>query len=148
MILKLSDNFSNIALILSNLRIFWVNSNFFLRLFHPLQFIIFSNPSQHSGQVSGLSFLWGIVRQCKIGEGKPVVVACWTKEARGSKNWKDCWHYLRERSLIRFGHNIWGKIVTTFWLGGREYTFFIGNSIFHLSLELLTKFWKTCLKVA
>ena len=28
-----------------------------------------------------------------------------------------------------------------------EYTFFIGNSIFHLSLELLTKFWKTSLKV-
>ena len=26
--------------------------------------------------------------------------------------------------------------------------FFIGNSIFHLSLELLTKFWKTILKVA
>ena len=26
--------------------------------------------------------------------------------------------------------------------------FFIGNSIFHLSLELLTKFWKTSLKVA
>ena len=24
----------------------------------------------------------------------------------------------------------------------------IGNSIFHLSLELLTKFWKTSLKVA
>ena len=23
-----------------------------------------------------------------------------------------------------------------------QYTFFIGNSIFHLSLELLTKFWK------
>ena len=29
-----------------------------------------------------------------------------------------------------------------------QYTFFIGNSIFHLSLELLTKFWKTSLKVA
>ena len=30
-----------------------------------------------------------------------------------------------------------------------KYTFvFIGNSIFHLSLELLTKFWKTSLKVA
>ena len=27
-------------------------------------------------------------------------------------------------------------------------TFFIGNSIFHLSLELLTKFWKTSLKVS
>ena len=29
-----------------------------------------------------------------------------------------------------------------------RYTFFIGNSIFHLSLELLTKFWNTSLKVA
>ena len=29
-----------------------------------------------------------------------------------------------------------------------HYTFFIGNSIFHLSLELLTKFWKMRLKVA
>ena len=29
-----------------------------------------------------------------------------------------------------------------------DYTFFIGNSIFHLSLELLMKFWKTSLKVA
>ena len=29
-----------------------------------------------------------------------------------------------------------------------RYTFFIGYSIFHLSLELLTKFWKTSLKVA
>ena len=28
------------------------------------------------------------------------------------------------------------------------YTFFIGNSIFHLNLELLTKFWKMRLKVA
>ena len=27
------------------------------------------------------------------------------------------------------------------------YTFFIGNSIFHLSLELLTKFWKTSLNI-
>ena len=26
--------------------------------------------------------------------------------------------------------------------------FFIGNSIFHLSLEVQTKFWKTSLKVA
>ena len=26
--------------------------------------------------------------------------------------------------------------------------FFIGNSIFHLSLELLTKFWKTSLELA
>ena len=26
--------------------------------------------------------------------------------------------------------------------------FFMGNSVFHLSLELLTKFWKTSLKVA
>ena len=28
------------------------------------------------------------------------------------------------------------------------YNFLIGNSIFHLSLESLTKFWKTSLKVA
>ena len=32
---------------------------------------------------------------------------------------------------------------------GKSFThFFIGNSIFHQSLELLTKFWKTSLKVA
>ena len=38
----------------------------------------------------------------------------------------------------------------SFLAGGdqNKYTFFIGNSIFHLSLELLTKFWKTSLKVA
>ena len=42
--LELSDNFSNIALILSNLCRFQVNSYFFVRLFHPPQFIII--PSQ------------------------------------------------------------------------------------------------------
>ena len=40
MILELSENFANIALILSNSYRFWVNSNFFVRLFHPPQFIM------------------------------------------------------------------------------------------------------------
>ena len=54
MILELSDNFSNIALILLNSCRFWVDSNFFVKLFHPTQFTMtppiydFSkiNPSQ------------------------------------------------------------------------------------------------------
>ena len=54
MILELSDNFSNIAIILSNSFRWAVNSNFIVRLFHPPQFIMtplpiyifqkFSNP--------------------------------------------------------------------------------------------------------
>ena len=31
-------------------------------------------------------------------------------------------------------------------LQNANYTFFIGNTIFHLSLELVTKFWKTSLE--
>ena len=45
MILKLSEPYSHIALILSNSCKFWVNSNFFVRHFHPPQFrLIFSPP--------------------------------------------------------------------------------------------------------
>ena len=39
MILELSEKFANIVLILLNSCRFWVNPNFFVRLFHPPQFI-------------------------------------------------------------------------------------------------------------
>jgi hypothetical protein len=44
--------------------------------------------------------------------------------------------------------NIFTMVERIFEFRWSELHFFIGNSIFHLSLELLTKFWKTCLKVA
>ena len=38
--MSISDNFSNIPLILSNSCRFWVNSDFFVSLFHPPPFIM------------------------------------------------------------------------------------------------------------
>ena len=54
MILELSVNFSNIALILLNCR-FWVNSNFFVKLFPPPPFIMTPPPPTITiGRVLGL----------------------------------------------------------------------------------------------